>query len=41
MNLEELLNNPETKAKLLRWGWLISLIMLVLGYVLMVVFWDA
>jgi hypothetical protein len=41
MNLEKMLSDPETRAKLLKWGWLISLIMLVLGYVLMVVFWDA
>jgi len=41
MNIEEWLNDPEKRAKLVKWSWLISLVMLVLGYVLIVIFWDA
>lgn len=41
MNLEEWLTDPEKRAKLMKWSWLIALFMLVLGYLLMVVFWDA
>ena len=31
---------PEKKARLIRWTWLISLLMLLLGYFLIVMFWD-
>ncbi len=38
--LEKLFDTPEKRARLVRYAWLISLLMLVLGYVLMAVFWD-
>jgi len=38
--LEDLFNTPEKKARLLRYAWIISLLMLLLGYGLMVLFWD-
>jgi len=41
MMLEKLFGTPEKKrAHLLRWAWLISLFMLILGYVLIFMFWD-
>ena len=38
--LDKLFDTPEKRARLVRYAWLISLLMLVLGYVLMAVFWD-
>jgi hypothetical protein len=38
--IEKLFNTPEKKARLVRWTWLISLFMLVLGYLMIVLFWD-
>ncbi|MCX6651700.1 MAG: hypothetical protein NT131_08635 [Methanomassiliicoccales archaeon] len=38
--IERLFDTPEKKARLVKWTWLISLLMLVLGYILMVVFWG-
>ncbi len=40
MILETLSGTPEKRARLVRWAWLISLFMLVLGYVLIFLFWD-
>ncbi len=40
MMFERLVDTPEKKAKLARYSWLISLFMLVLGYLLIVIFWD-
>ncbi|HUT27862.1 MAG TPA: hypothetical protein VMW85_07450 [Methanomassiliicoccales archaeon] len=44
MNIEriilKLFGTPEKKARLIRWTWLISLLMLLLGYFLIVIFWD-
>lgn len=44
MNLERILiklfDTPEKKARWLRWTWLISLFMLLLGYLLIIIFWD-
>lgn len=37
---EKLFDTPEKRARLVRYAWLISLLMLVLGYALMVIFWD-
>ncbi len=37
--IERLFNTPEKRARLMRWAWRISLFMLVLGYVLIVIFW--
>jgi len=38
---EKHIGTPEKKkALLLRWAWLISLFMLVLGYALIFLFWD-
>jgi hypothetical protein len=41
MRIEELFNNPKMKTRFLKWAWLISLGMLVLGYLFMVYYWDA
>lgn len=38
--IEKLFNTPEKKARLIRWTWLISLFMLVMGYLLIFMFWD-
>jgi hypothetical protein len=38
--LEKLFDTPEKRARLVRYAWLISLLMLLLGYLLMVIFWD-
>ena len=38
--IEKLFDTPEKRARLVRYAWLISLLMLALGYVLMAVFWD-
>jgi len=44
MNLEKLFtrlfDTPEKKARWIKWTWLISLLMLLLGYFLIVIFWD-
>ena len=40
MMFDKLFDTPEKRARLVRYAWLISLLMLALGYVLMVVFWD-
>ncbi|HPR98354.1 MAG TPA: hypothetical protein P5202_02965 [Methanomassiliicoccales archaeon] len=40
MMLEKLFDTPEKRARLVRYAWLISLLMLLLGYGLMVLFWD-
>lgn len=37
---EKFFDTPEKRARLVRYAWLISLLMLVLGYALMVIFWD-
>lgn len=39
--LDRLFDTPEKRARLVRYAWLISLLMLVLGYALMVFFWNA
>jgi len=38
--IERLFDTPEKRARLVRWAWLISLFMLVMGYVFIVLFWD-
>lgn len=38
--IEKLFNTPEKKARLVRWTWLISLFMLVMGYLFIFLFWD-
>jgi len=38
--IERLFDTPEKKARLIRLTWIISLFMLVLGYILMIIFWD-
>jgi hypothetical protein len=38
--LERLFDTPEKRARLVRYAWLISLLMLVLGYVLIAIFWS-
>jgi hypothetical protein len=38
--IERLFDTPEKRARLVRWAWLISLFMLVMGYVFMLLFWD-
>jgi len=41
MMLDKLIGTPEKKkALLLRWAWLISLFMLIMGYFLIFYFWD-
>ena len=40
MMLEKLFDTPEKRARMVRYSWLISLLMLALGYVLIVLFWD-
>jgi hypothetical protein len=44
MNLEDFLNKhfntPEKRANLLRYFWVISLLMMLLGIFFMFVFWD-
>ncbi len=40
MMLEKLFDTPEKRARLVRYAWLISLLMLLLGYGLMVFFWN-
>jgi hypothetical protein len=40
MILERLFNTPEKRARLARWAWLISLFMLVMGYIIIFLFWD-
>jgi len=40
MRLERLFDTPEKKARLARYAWLISLLMLALGYALIIVLWD-
>jgi hypothetical protein len=40
MMLEKLFDTPEKRARLVRYAWLISLLMLLLGYGLMVLFWG-
>jgi len=40
MMLEKLFDTPEKRARMVRYAWLISLLMLALGYGLMVLFWD-
>ncbi|HSV41848.1 MAG TPA: hypothetical protein VLH13_00380 [Methanomassiliicoccales archaeon] len=39
--IDRLFDTPEKRARLIRYAWLISLVMLVLGYALMAIFWDA
>lgn len=38
--IEKLFNTPEKKARLIRWTWLISLFMLIMGYLFIFLFWD-
>jgi flagellar basal body-associated protein FliL len=38
IRFKEMLTNPEKRAKLLYWIWIISLIMTVLGYILIFYF---
>jgi len=38
--LERLFDTPEKRARLVRYAWLLSLLMLVLGYVLIAIFWE-
>ncbi|OPY33372.1 MAG: hypothetical protein A4E32_00658 [Methanomassiliicoccales archaeon PtaU1.Bin124] len=38
--LNSFVNTPEKRAKLLRYFWVISLFMLVLGFFFMILFWD-
>ncbi len=40
MMLERLFDTPEKKAKLARYAWLLSLLMLALGYLFIALFWD-
>ena len=41
MMLDKLIGTPAKKrALLLRWAWLISLFMLIMGYVIIFIFWD-
>jgi hypothetical protein len=40
MKLEDIFSDPEKKAKLLRLFWIISLGMLVLGYLMILIFWN-
>jgi len=38
--IERLLDTPEKRARLVKWSWLISLLMLVMGYLIIFLFWD-
>jgi hypothetical protein len=38
--LEKLFDTPEKRARLVRYAWLLSLLMLVMGYVLIAIFWE-
>jgi hypothetical protein len=38
--IERLFGTPEKRARLVRWSWLISLLMLVMGYLIIFLFWD-
>ncbi len=40
MMLEKLFGTPEKRARLVRYAWLISLLMLALGYLMIALFWD-
>lgn len=40
MMLEKLFDTPEKRARLVRYAWLLSLLMLALGYLMIALFWD-
>lgn len=40
MRLEDLYNTPEKRAELLRYFWIISLFMMILGFFFMFIFWN-
>jgi hypothetical protein len=40
MKIEKFFNTPEKRARLLKWAWLISFLMLAFGYAMMLIFWG-
>ncbi len=40
MSFEDWFSDPVNRARFLRWAWIISLVMLVFGYIMIAVFWN-
>jgi len=40
MSFEDWFSDPVNRARFLRWAWIISLVMLVFGYIMIAVLWN-